>query len=29
MKDGVTDKQVEETKAALRGLGLNDEVHKE
>ena len=28
-KDGVTDQQVEETKAALRGLGLNDEVEKE
>jgi len=28
-KDGLTDQQVEETKAALRGLGLNDEVAKE
>ena len=28
-KGGVTDQQVEETKTALRGLGLNDEVHKE
>lgn len=28
-KDGLTDQQIEETKAALRGLGLNDEVEKE
>ncbi|MCG2720478.1 MAG: DUF499 domain-containing protein [Thermodesulfovibrionales bacterium] len=28
-KDGVTDHQVEETKAALRELGLNDNVHTE
>ncbi len=28
-KDGVTDQQVEETKAALRGLGLNDDVNVE
>ncbi|MCH8343169.1 MAG: ATP-binding protein [Planctomycetes bacterium] len=28
-KDGVTDQQLEETKAALRGLGLGDEVHTE
>ncbi len=29
MKDGVTDQQIDETKTALRGLGLHDEVHKE
>ena len=28
-KDGVTDQQIEETKAALRGLGLDDNVFKE
>ena len=28
-KDGVTDQQVEEVKAALRGLGLNDDVRSE
>lgn len=28
-KDGVTDQQIEETKAALRGLGLDDDVKKE
>ncbi len=28
-KDGVTDQQLEETKVALRGLGLDDEVHTE
>ena len=28
-KDGLTDQQVEEMKAALRGLGLSDEVEKE
>jgi len=28
-KDGVTDQQVEEAKAALRGLGLNDNVNTE
>ena len=28
-KDGVSDHQVEETKAALRGLGLGDDVTKE
>ena len=28
-KDGVTDQRVEETKAALRGLGLDDDVKKE
>jgi hypothetical protein len=28
-KDGLTDQQVEETKAALRGLGLTDEVEKQ
>ena len=28
-KDGVTDQQVEETKASLRGLGLNDDVDVE
>ena len=28
-KDGVTDQRIEETKAALRGLGLDDDVKKE
>ena len=28
-KDGVTDQQVEEIKAALRGLGLDDDVKTE
>ena len=28
-KDGLTDQQIEETKTALRGLGLTDEVEKE
>ncbi len=28
-KEGVTDQQVEETKAALRGLGLEDDVSTE
>lgn len=28
-KDGVTDQQVEETKAALRGLGMDDTVEME
>ena len=28
-KDGITDQQVEESKAALCGLGLNDDVRTE
>jgi hypothetical protein len=28
-KDGISDQQVEETKAALRGLGLDDDVRTE
>jgi len=28
-KEGVTDHQVEETKTALRELGINDNVHTE